>query len=84
MTRFYFVITHTDQWYEIMRECRAWFGTNWRCQPKVRRKLVEPGTRRMGMSRPIWFEVPDERFATWVSVKMALEVRAHAPEDTAK
>ena len=74
MKRFYFVMSRTDQWYEVMRECRQWFGTNWRSQPKVRRKLMDPGSRRFAMPQRIWFDVPDERFASWVAVKMALEV----------
>jgi len=72
MQRFYFTIRRTDQWYEIMRECRAWFGNNWRSQPRVRRKLV--GSISMAAPHQIWFDVPDERFASWIAVKMALEV----------
>ena len=72
MQRFYFTLSRTDQWYAIMRECRAWFGKDWRCQPKVRRKLSTGAFGR----RPcqVWFDVPDERFASWVAVKLAVEV----------
>jgi hypothetical protein len=74
MQRFYFTITYIDQWYDIMRECRQWFGVNWRSQPKSRRRLSERGNRGFPLPRQIWFDVPDERFATWIAVKMALEV----------
>lgn len=73
--RIYVSITTQEQWYSVMRECREWFGKNWRTQPRVKRKLTE--SLKSGRSRSgvyVWFEVPDLRFATWVSVKMSLQV----------
>jgi hypothetical protein len=62
-----------------MRECRAWFGNNWRGMSKVRRKL---GSKHSPAPRyaplPVWFEVPDPRFATWIAVKMSLQVQSDA------
>lgn len=84
MTRFYFAISHTQQWYAIMRECRAWFGTNWRSQPKAKRKLVDFGSRQFAPTQRIWFEVPDERFGPWISIKMAVEVKVHQEPETNK
>lgn len=84
MTRLYFIISRTDQWYQIMRECRTWFGTNWRCQPRVKRYLAGSGTKVIAKTRPVWFEVPDARFATWIAVKMALEVRTKTHPAAAK
>ena len=73
--RFWFMVSTVQQWYDIMRECREWFGKNWRGMSKVRKKLtVSHGLRAM----PVWFEVPDPRFATWISVKMSLQVQSDA------
>lgn len=75
--RFWFMISTEQQWYGIIRECRAWFGTNWKGMPKVRRKL-DPKRRfapRLAPTPlPVWFDVPDPRFATWISVKMSIQV----------
>ena len=62
-----------------MRECRSWFGKNWRGMSKVRRKLVPRygGSGRLSHAPVmVWFEVPDPRFATWVSVKFSLQVQS--------
>ena len=70
--RFWFLLRVEKQWYTIMQECRTWFGKNWRCQNKVRRKLA---TYNFDLV-PVWFEVPDPRFATWISVKYGTIVRS--------
>ena len=82
--RFWFHLTSLDQWYAIMRECRTWFGTNWASMSKVRRKL-EPrraGIRTIPVS--VWFDVPDPRFATWISVKHSIQVQSDAKHQAAK
>jgi len=71
--RFRIYVNSTAQWYSVMNECRDWFGKNWKTQPKVRKKL-ETWRRHSGEPICVWFEVPDERWATWVSTKFALEV----------
>lgn len=78
LQRIHVKLTSTEQWYDIMRECRSWFGKNWKTQPRVKRKLVENTRYRVGMrpSVDVWFEVPDVRFATWISVKHSLQVAA--------
>jgi hypothetical protein len=79
LLRFWFMVSTEKQWYDIMRECRSWFGKNWRGMAKVRRKLTNrrlPGIRLSPL--PVWFEVPDPRFATWISVKMSLQVQSDA------
>ena len=73
--RFWFAIRTADQWYEIMRECRAWFGRDWRTQPRVLKQL-----KRWHTVHRVWFEVPDVRFATWMSIKLAVEVTARPPQ----
>lgn len=77
--KFWFMITTEKQWYDIMRECRSWFGRDWKSMSKVRRKLSNnrtPAPRYAPL--PVWFEVPDPRFATWIAVKMSLQVQSDA------
>ena len=42
---------------------------------KVRRKLGSKYSPRP-QTVPVWFEVPDPRFATWIAVKMSLQVQS--------
>ena len=76
--RFWFVISTEQQWYDIMRECRVWFGRRWHSMAKVRRKLDARHSRIRAIPVPVWFEVPDPRFATWIAVKMSLQVLSDA------
>ena len=83
--RIYVNVTTQEQWYAVMRECRSWFGKNWKTQPRVKRKLAE--NTRYGRNAPavvVWFEVPDLRFATWVSVKYSLQVAGEDKHRTGK
>lgn len=80
--RFWFVISTEKQWYDIMRECRQWFGKNWQCQSKVRRKLTSKTWHKQSFE--IWFEVPDVKFSTWMSVKYGLQVRSDSKKDPGK
>jgi hypothetical protein len=81
--RFWFMVSTQEQWYGIMRECRAWFGSNWRGMSKVRRKLGSKYSPRPQVV-PVWFEVPDPRFATWIAVKMSLQVQSDDKYQTNK
>ena len=87
--RFWFYIRTTEQWYAVIRECREWFGKNWRGMSKVKKKLdsrVHVGNITFARSQalPVWFEVPDPRFATWVSVKLSLQVESDAKHNAGK
>ena len=82
--RFWFIVSTEKQWYDIMRECRAWFGQNWRGMSKVRKKLTPRGSYAKMSQVPVWFEVPDPRFATWISVKLSLQVQSDAKFQAAK
>lgn len=73
LQRFWFSVATEQQWYDIIRECRSWFGKNWHGQGKVRRKLKN-NIYKTNQSLPVWFEVPDPRFATWISVKHSIQV----------
>ena len=70
--RFYVSLRTTDEWYAVMQECRVWFGTNWRTQPKIRRRLE----RNFENAVEAWFEVPDAQWSTWIATKLALQVRS--------
>lgn len=85
LQKFWFQISTENQWYAIIRECREWFGKNWKGQPKVRRKLGNILNGRAGTSHlMVWFEVPDSRFATWVSVKYSIQVQSDAKYQSGK
>ena len=78
MHKLYFELRSVDEWYAIMREARAQFGTNWRSQRHVRRRLERNQVwRHPRATEHIWFEVPDPRFGTWVAIKHAEIGRAH-------
>ena len=54
-----------DQWYDVIREANTWFGRgNWRGQRNVRKKFLY-GTGPLD----VWFEVPDPKFASYISLK---------------
>ena len=78
--RFYVTLSTTAQWYAVMRECRVWFGTDWRTQPKMRRRLQ----RVWEDSIEAWFEVPNPEWSTWIATKLALQVRSETKPNTNK
>lgn len=81
--RFWFIISSEQQWYSIMREARGWFGKNWRGMAKVRRKFSSHRHVKVHQLA-VWFEVPDPRFATWISVKLSIQVQSDAKYQAAK
>jgi len=72
MHRIWFHLHSTKEWYAVIKEARAMFGTNWRTQSRVKRRLEHHGLWGLKYSVPVWFEVPDQTFATWVAVKHAV------------
>lgn len=79
MHRIIIELQTVDQWYSVIREANTWFGPkNWRGQNHVRKKLerntmwvtAAPGIETKFV--PVWFDVPDPQFATWVKLKYAL------------
>jgi hypothetical protein len=50
---------------------------------KVRRKFA-PRVNIRVTNIPVWFEVPDPRFATWVAVKMSVQVHSDAKYQAGK
>ena len=75
MHKLYFELRSVDEWYAIMREARAQFGSNWRGQRHVKRRLERNGIwRPSNTTESIWFEVPDPAFGTWVAIKHAVSL----------
>jgi len=53
-----------DQWYCIIRDLNKLFGKNWRGQQRVKRKFY-----RNTMPLRVWFEIPDEKIASFLQLK---------------
>jgi hypothetical protein len=53
-----------SQWYNIIRDLNQLFGKNWRGQQRVKRKFT-----RSTMPLRVWFEVPDEKKASFLQLK---------------
>jgi sugar-specific transcriptional regulator TrmB len=62
-------------WYAVIRELNNAFGVNnWKGQSHVRRRL-EDMIWDTEKTIWVWFDVPDEKIATWLAVKLAVTVR---------
>ena len=73
MHRIWFDISSTDLWYSIQREAKKLYGRNWKSQSRVKRRLTNPWGNPV--SHPVWFDVPDQSFASWISVKYAVTAK---------
>jgi hypothetical protein len=73
MHRIWFDISSTDVWYSIQREAKKMYGTGWKSQSRVKRKLDNIWDGRTVY--PVWFDVPDQSFASWISVKYAVSAK---------
>lgn len=75
--RVWFEIDNIRTWYAIINEARILYGKNWRGQSNVRRKLENIGWSHVN-SYKIWFDVPDQAFASWISLKYSvISVKNH-------
>ena len=64
-----------NDWYAVIRELNQVFGANnWRGQHHVKRRL-ENLIWESNVAIWVWFDVPDEKIATWLAVKLAVTVR---------
>jgi len=62
-------------WYAVISELNQVFGVNnWKGQSHVRRRL-ENLIWDTDKNIWVWFDVPDEKIATWLAVKLAVTVR---------
>ena len=73
MHRIWFDIASTDVWYSIQREAKKLYGNSWKSQARVKRKLDNIWGNQP--SHSIWFDVPDQSFASWISVKYAVTAK---------
>lgn len=74
--RFWFSVADRETWYTVINECNQWFGKNWKSQRKVLRKLPSRHPNFTSVPTEVWFDIPDERFATWISVKYSIRVQS--------
>ena len=62
-------------WYAVIRELNQVYGTgNWRGQSHVKRRL-ENLIWNPDQAVRVWFDVPDQSFASWISVKYAVSAK---------
>ena len=77
MHRVYMEIGSVELWYKIIREANALYGRNWRGQSGAKRRLSH-NIWDLGHQHQVvcWFEVPDEKFGTWIALKYAVSLVA--------
>ena len=69
MHKVYFEIRYIDQWSEIIKELKSWFGTEWKGQRGVRKRFQK--TSWSFESHQIWFLIPDLAFKTYMELKLS-------------
>ena len=75
MHRIQIELCTVKDWYAVIRELNQVFGANnWRGQHHVKRRL-ENLIWDNDNSVWVWFDVPNEKIATWLAVKLAVTVR---------
>ena len=80
MHRIFVEIGSIEVWYKIIAEANREFGVRgWRGQSGTKRRLDRSGRAWPESHKTavrVWFEVPDEKFATWIAIKYAVTVLA--------
>lgn len=62
-------------WYAVIHELNQVFGANrWQGQSHVKRRL-ENTIFKPDQTVLVWFDVPDVTIATWLAVKLAVQVK---------
>jgi hypothetical protein len=62
-------------WYAVIRELNQVYGVgNWRGQNHVKRRL-ESLIWSPDLTVRVWFDVPDPAIASWLAVKLAVQVK---------
>ena len=69
MHKIYITLQTIDEWYDIIRELKRWFGNDWKGQRGIRKKFIHPGW--FFEPREVWFLVPDLAFKTFIELKMS-------------
>jgi hypothetical protein len=76
--RFWITLSSVNQWYAVMHDLRQEFGKNWKTQPRARRRLLKTEwsiqnswclLNDNATRTKVWFDVPDLRIASWLSLK---------------
>jgi hypothetical protein len=76
MHRVYMEVGTIAVWYKIIREANALYGRNWRGQSGVKRRLSHNIWLHDKKQERVWFDVPDEKFSTWVAIKCGVTIIA--------
>jgi len=76
MHRVYMEVGTIAVWYKIIREANALYGRNWRGQSGVKRRLSHNVWLHDKKQERVWFDVPDEKFSTWVAIKCGVTIIA--------
>ena len=75
MHRIQIELCTVNDWYAVIRELNQVFGANnWKGQSHVKRRLenlIWDDSKTIW----VWFDVPDQKIATWLAVKLAVPVR---------
>jgi len=74
MHRVYMEISSVELWYKIIREANSLYGRNWRGQSGVKRRLSHNIWLDSKKQERVWFDVPDEKFSTWVAIKCGVTI----------
>ena len=80
MHRIWVEIGSSEVWYKIIAEANREFGIRgWKGQSGAKRRLdrcnrIWPSALKT--TECVWFDVPDEKFATWIAIKYAVTVLA--------
>tara|TARA_R100001163_G_C5062962_1_gene200153 strand:+ start:177 stop:404 length:228 start_codon:yes stop_codon:yes gene_type:complete len=69
MHKVYFDLQTIDDWYDIIRELKRWFGNEWHGQRGVRKKFQK--TKWTFERHSVWFVIPDLAFKTYMELKLA-------------
>ena len=76
MHRVYMEISSVELWYKIIREANSLYGRNWRGQSGAKRRLSHNIWLDSKKQERVWFDVPDEKFGTWVAIKCGVTIIA--------
>ena len=74
MHRVFMKIDSVELWYKIIREANSLYGRNWRGQSGAKRRLNHNIWLDSKKQERVWFDVPDEKFGTWVAIKCGVTI----------
>ena len=75
MHRIHVELHDVRTWYSVIRELNQVYGANnWRGQSHVKRRL-ENMIWNPDQAVRVWFDVPDPAIASWLAVKLAVQIK---------